>query len=204
MVDKQLRARGIHNVDVLRAMTWVPRHAFVPSEEEPNAYKDSPLEIGHGQTISQPYIVAFMTELLEVDCNHKVLEVGTGSGYQTAILASLAREVFTIELHTELQRQAIQRLRLLGFTNIEFLVRDGHFGWPEVAPFDRIVVTAAATSIPEALVDQIAPAGRMVIPVGPQVDDQILKLITKQNAFAVDIRDTVPVRFVPLVPRSRE
>ena len=199
MVERQVRARGVGNPAVLRAMETTPRHEFVPPDERFRAYDDCPLAIGLGQTISQPYIVAYMTELLEVTSGHRVLEVGTGSGYQTAILAALAREVFTIDIHSSLIEAARARLASIGIENVQFDLRNGHLGWPEAAPFDRIMVTAGGTFIPQALVDELAPGGRMIIPVGPANDDQVLKLVTKQDAFRVDIRDTVPVRFVPLV-----
>jgi len=145
-----------------------------------------------------------MTELLELKPTDKVLEIGTGSGYQTAILATLAAEVFTIEVHAELQAHARERLETLGFSNIRYDIRNGHFGWPEAAPFDRIMVTAGAITIPQPLLDQLAVGGRMVIPAGPSLDEQILKVVAKTEAFRVDIRDTVPVRFVPLVSQSGE
>ena len=203
MVETQLRSRGIRDAAVLRAMETVPRHQFVPVEEQPGAYDDRPLPIGLGQTISQPYIVAYMTELLQVSTDHRVLEVGTGSGYQTAILAPLAREVFTIDIHAPLVESARARLMALGVTNVHFDVRDGHTGWPDFAPFDRIMVTAGATFIPQALVDQLAAGGRMVIPAG-SATDQILKLVVKHDAFRVDIHDTVPVRFVPLIEMTED
>jgi protein-L-isoaspartate(D-aspartate) O-methyltransferase len=203
MVETQLRARGICDTGVLRAMETIPRHEFVPPDERFRSYDDCPLPIGLSQTISQPYIVGYMTELLEVAPEHKVLEVGTGSGYQAAILAALAGEVFTIDIHSPLIEAARTRLASLGIQNVQFDLRNGHLGWPEAAPFDRIMVTAGGTFIPQPLIDQLAPHGRMVIPVGPAGDDQVLKLITRQDAFRVDIRDTVPVRFVPLVREER-
>jgi len=204
MVERQLRARGIRDAGVLSAMETIPRHEFVPPEERLRAYDDCPLAIGLGQTISQPYIVGYMTELLQVGDGHKVLEVGTGSGYQSAILARLAREVFTIDIHPPLLEAARARLSDLGIQNVHFELRNGHLGWPEAAPFDRIMVTAGGTFVPQPLVDQLAPSGRMIIPVGPASDDQVLKLIIRQDAFRVDIRDTVPVRFVPLLRESED
>jgi protein-L-isoaspartate(D-aspartate) O-methyltransferase len=204
MVERQLRARGIRDAGVLSVMETIPRHEFVPPEERLRAYDDCPLAIGLGQTISQPYIVGYMTELLEVGDGHKVLEVGTGSGYQSAILARLAREVFTIDIHPPLLEAARARLSDLGIQNVHFELRNGHLGWPEAAPFDRIMVTAGGTFVPQPLVDQLAPSGRMIIPVGPASDDQVLKLIIRQDAFRVDIRDTVPVRFVPLLRESED
>ena len=204
MVETQLRARGIRDPGVLRAMETVPRHEFVPPEERLRAYGDSPLSIGLGQTISQPYVVGYMTEILEIQPDHRVLEVGTGSGYQTAILATLAREVFTVDIHAALIDGARPRLEGLGMSNVQFALRNGYQGWPEVAPFDRIMVTAGATSIPQPLVDQLAIGGRMIIPVGPAGGEQVLKLVLKHDAFRVDIHDTVPVRFVPLIKESEE
>lgn len=199
MVEMQLRRRGIRNPEVLRAMESIPRHEFVPPAERARAYDDCPISIGLGQTISQPFIVGYMTELLDISPQHRVLEVGTGSGYQTAILAALAREVFTIDIHGTLIELARARLEALGHDNIHFELRNGHEGWFEEAPFDRIMVTAGATHVPQALVDQLREGGRIVIPTGPPAGDQILQLVVKRDAFRVDIRDTVPVRFVPLV-----
>ena len=204
MVETQLRARGIRDPGVLRAMETVPRHEFVPPEERLRAYGDSPLSIGLGQTISQPYVVGYMTEILEIQPDHRVLEVGTGSGYQTAILATLAREVFTMDIHASLIDAARTRLVGLGTANVQFALRNGYQGWPEVAPFARIMVTAGATFIPQPLVDQLAIGGRMIIPVGPAGGEQVLKLVLKHDAFRVDIHDTVPVRFVPLIKESEE
>src|SRR5438034_3435804 len=199
MVDTQLRARGIHDPRVLRAMETIPRHEFVPPEERFRAYDDSPLAIGFGQTISQPYVVGYMTELLEVTPDHKVLEVGTGSGYQTAILAKLAGEVFTIDIHPPLIERAAAHLEAMGVGNVHFDLRNGYEGWPEFTPFDRIMVTAGAAFIPQSLVDQLALNGRLAIPVGVGGAEQVLKLVVKQDAFRVDIHDMIPVRFVPLV-----
>ena len=204
MVETQLRARGIRDPGVLRAMETIPRHEFVPPEEQLRAYDDSPLSIGLGQTISQPYVVAYMTEILEIQPDHRVLEVGTGSGYQTAILATLAREVFTVDIHAPLIEGARTRLAGLGIANVQFALKNGYQGWREVAPFDRIMVTAGATFIPQPLVDQLAIGGRMIIPVGPAGGEQVLKLVLKHDAFRVDIHDTVPVRFVPLIKESEE
>ena len=204
MVETQLRARGIRDASVLYAMRLIPRHEFVPPEEQSRAYDDCPLSIGLGQTISQPYIVGYMTELLDVGAYHRILEIGTGSGYQTAILASLAREVFTVDIHESLVEAARIRLSALGIRNVYFGLRDGHSGWPEFAPYDRIMVTAGPASIPQALVDQLGSPGRMVIPVGDRGSDQVLKLVVKHNTFHIDVRDTVPVRFVPLIEHLPE
>jgi len=180
-------------------MESIPRHEFVPGDVKSNAYRDAPLEIGLKQTISQPYIVAYMSDLLAVSPEHRVLEVGTGSGYQTAVLASLAETVYTIDIHEQLLRSAEARLAALGFTNIHFDVRSGYSGWPEFAPFDRIMVTAGASAIPRALLEQLAVGGRMVIPVGPAFDDQVLQLVVKLDAERTHVEDKIPVRFVPLL-----
>jgi protein-L-isoaspartate(D-aspartate) O-methyltransferase len=189
---------------VLEAMRRVPRHLFVPPAWAARAYDDSPLPIGHGQTISQPYMVAIMTELARPGPGHRALEIGTGSGYQAAILAELVREVFTIEIVQPLGVEARQRLRQLSYKNIEVRIGDGYAGWPEQAPFDLILVTAGAPHIPEALVTQLKPGGRMVIPVGPYWQTQILKVVTKDPAGKMRVEDIMPVRFVPLVRSNPE
>ena len=199
MVNKQIFDRGVCDDRVLEAMRRVPRHEFVPISLTARAYDDTPLRIGEGQTISQPYIVGLMTELLRISNDDRVLEVGTGSGYQTAVLAELARTVFTAEIRGELAQRACFRLEKMGYKNINFRVSDGSAGWPEAAPFDCIVVTAGACSIPPKLVEQLRPGGRMVIPVGDQVHGQSLQLVTKHINEAIDIQDTVPVRFVGMV-----
>ena len=164
MVDRQIEARGVRDPQVLEALRRTPRHLFVPPELAGEAYVDSPLPIGHGQTISQPYIVGLMSELLKVEPDHKVLEIGTGSGYQAAILAQLADQVFTIEYLEPLGRVARERLERLRFENVDVRIGDGYKGWPEEAPFDRILLTAAPEELPQALVDQLAPGGRLVAP----------------------------------------
>src|SRR5262245_43130600 len=166
MVDSQLRARDIRDERVLRAMLDVPRHLFVPESQRDRAYEDGPLPIGHDQTISQPYIVAFMTQAAAVKPEHRVLEIGTGSGYQAAVLSGLAQEVYTIESIPPLAQQARQTLAELGYRNVEVRAGNGYFGWPELAPFDRILVTAAPDEVPQTLVDQLKMDGLMVIPVG--------------------------------------
>ncbi len=196
MVEVQLRARGVRDPRVLEAMARVPRHLFVPETERAYAYADEPLPIGSGQTISQPYIVAYMTEALGLSGDEKVLEVGTGSGYQTAVLAELAREVLTIEVIDSLSRAAQERLERAGCRNIRFRVGDGSAGWPEEAPFDAIMVTAAAPRIPEALEAQLGPEGRMVIPVG--TDLQELSLV-RRGRKGLQRERLIGVRFVPLV-----
>ncbi|NIP59711.1 MAG: protein-L-isoaspartate(D-aspartate) O-methyltransferase [Gemmatimonadetes bacterium] len=199
MVRTQLAARDITDPRVLEAMEAVPRHEFVPAEFRERAYDDRPLPIGQGQTISQPYIVAFMTQVADVEPEEKVLEVGTGSGYQAAVLAELGARVFTIEIVEELARTAAVRLDRLGYENVEVRHGDGYRGWPEEAPFDAIVVTAAPEEIPDALVEQLAPGGRMVVPVGPRWAAQQLMLVEKSEDGAATARSILPVRFVPMV-----
>jgi protein-L-isoaspartate(D-aspartate) O-methyltransferase len=198
MVDVQLRARGITNDRVLQAMATVPRHEFVPDSLSPRAYEDGPLPIGSGQTISQPYIVALMTELIAPEPMHRVLEVGTGSGYQAAVLAHLVREVYTIELVPELARTATERLARLKYDNVYVRQGDGYRGWPERAPFDAIVVTAGASEIPNPLIEQLQPGGRMIIPVGSRLGSQTLQVVVKNPDGTVSIRDVAAVQFVPL------
>lgn len=200
MVDQQIRARGITDEAVLRAMERVERHRFMPAGVAREAYADGPLPIGHGQTISQPYIVAYMTEALELRREHKVLEIGTGSGYQAAVLAEIVDQVFTIEIVEELGKTAAALLKDLGYANIRTRIGDGYGGWPEAAPFDRIMVTAAPDHVPQPLVDQLAVGGRMIIPVGR--DYQELIVVTKTPQGVVQQR-TIPVRFVPLT-RGKE
>ena len=184
---------------VLRALAAVPRHRFVPPAQLAWAYADSPLPIGCGQTISQPFIVALMTELLALDARSMVLEVGTGSGYQTAMLASLARRVYSVERIPALAEAAERRLRELGIANVEIRIADGYRGWEEKAPFDAIIVTAAAAEVPPALVRQLKPGGRLAIPVGPQHRSQDLRVICKDESGASHSRSVLPVVFVPLV-----
>ncbi len=195
MVEEQIRARGIEDSAVLRAMRRVPRHRFVPEELRRHAYADRPLPIGLEQTISQPAIVAYMTAAAEVSKRDKVLEIGTGSGYQAAVLAELAREVYTIEIIPELAEGARRVLADLGYRNVFTRTGNGYLGWPEQAPFDAIVVTAAPDEIPQALVDQLAVGGRMVIPVG--TDQQEIVIVEKTGA-GVTQRRTIPVLFVPM------
>ena len=196
MVDEQIRARGISDSAVLDAMRRVPRHRFVPESYRHLAYTDQPLPIGLDQTISQPYIVAYMTDAAGISPGDRVLEIGTGSGYQAAILAELAREVYTVELLPQLAARAGGVLRELGYTNIRVRTGDGYAGWPEHAPFDAIVVTAAPDHVPPALVEQLAMNGRMIIPVGR--GEQQMRVIRKTDRGVVEQR-TLPVRFVPLV-----
>ena len=196
MVEYQIKGRGIKDKMVLAAMLKVPRHLFVPEEIRNLAYRDEPLPIGYGQTISQPYIVAYMTEALKLQPGDKVLEIGTGSGYQTAILAEIVSQVYTIELIPELSLQAQETLNSLGYKNIEFLIGDGWKGWPEKAPFEAILVSAAPDKVPPALVEQLKINGRLIIPVG--TDSQELVLIRKTKKGLEETR-LIGVRFVPLI-----
>ena len=199
MVRTQIQARGIEDERVLQSLREVPRHLFIEESRWSMAYSDTPLPTSNGQTISQPYIVALMTELLETSANHTVLEIGTGSGYQAAVLSGLVEHVYTIEIIPDLGRSAEQALNRLGYENISVRIGDGYQGWPEYAPFDRIIVTAAPEEIPQALVDQLKPGGRMVLPVGSQVSYQELMVLEKDEAGNVTTRNTIPVRFVPMV-----
>jgi protein-L-isoaspartate(D-aspartate) O-methyltransferase len=194
----------IHDERVLQAMLKVPRHALVPESVRKNAYADSPLPIGNGQTISQPYIVAHMTQAAGIEATDTVLEIGTGSGYQAAVLAELAKQVYTIEIVEPLGVQARQALESLGYENIQFRIGDGYKGWPETAPFDAILVTAAPDHIPQPLLDQLKPGGRMVIPVGPTHSVQHLKLITKDASGEIQETLLEAVRFVPLTREPRQ
>ncbi|MGH8711293.1 MAG: protein-L-isoaspartate(D-aspartate) O-methyltransferase [Burkholderiales bacterium] len=183
---------------VLAAMRKVERHKFVPPSEVVNAYQNRPLPIGYGQTISQPYIVAIMTDLMRVERNHTVLEIGTGSGYQAAVLAELAKAVYTIEIIEPLGKQAQERLQILGYRNVQTKVGDGYYGWEQYAPFDSIIVTAAASHIPPPLIKQLKPGGKMVIPVGAQFLTQYLMLVEKNPDGTVSSKQILPVSFVPL------
>ena len=194
----QLRRRGIRDTNVLRAIERVPRELFVDPAFADHAYQDIALPIDCGQTVSQPFVVAFMTEKLELDESHKVLEIGTGSGYQAAVLSHLCRRVYTIERYRELQKTADRRFAHLGITNVTTIIGDGWLGWPPQAPFDRIVVTAAAPQAPAALVEQLKQGGRMIIPLGPTRDEQSLVQIDKTDAGITE-KPLLPVRFVPLV-----
>ena len=197
MVSSQIRSRGIDDTRVLKAMTTVPRHLFVPSRMRDHAYQDSALPIDHDQTISQPYIVALMSQLLSVRPGNKVLEIGTGSGYQAAVLAEMGVEVFTIEIVHELGLQAEKLLKELGYDSVKVRTGDGYLGWPQNAPFDGIIVTCAPTEIPEPLEKQLAEGGRMVIPVGESGFQELL-LLTKKDGRIIR-QKTIDVRFVPMV-----
>ena len=197
MVESQIMKRGIHDQRVLDAMLKVERHVFLPHELKELAYTDQPLPIGKGQTISQPYIVALMSELAKIKSNDRVLEIGTGSGYQAAILAELSKEVYTIEIIPELAEKAEGLLKKLGYENIKVRQGDGYLGWPEYAPFDVIIVTAAPIEVPEELVSQFSEGGRMVIPIG-EAGNQVLKLLIKSSGEVIE-KEVIPVRFVPMV-----
>jgi protein-L-isoaspartate(D-aspartate) O-methyltransferase len=203
MVKQQLAARDIDNQDVLQSMGEVPRHRFVPAAVQPYAYTDSPLPIGLGQTISQPYIVALMTQLAEPKPEEKALEVGTGSGYQAAVLSNLVKRVFTIEIIEELADSAKTTLQETGFLNVTVRYGDGYAGWEEEAPFDIIIVTAAAPLVPQPLIDQLAEGGRLILPVGPVGGIQELILIRKENG-KIQEQKIIPVRFVPMTGKVRE
>jgi protein-L-isoaspartate(D-aspartate) O-methyltransferase len=211
MVRKQIAtgrwtgSEAVRNPLVLESLRTTPRHRFVTAELVPYAYDDRPLPIGHGQTISQPYMVARMTELLEPKAEHHILEIGTGSGYQAAVLSPLVARVYTVEIIEPLGTSARQRLADLGYRNIEVRVGDGYFGWPERAPFDGIIVTAAADHIPPPLIEQLKPGGRMVIPVGSPFHIQTLMLVTKggKGPHDLQVRSLMPVAFVPLVGASK-
>jgi len=196
MVKTQIEARGVKNPLILEAMRNVPRHQLVPENQRHNAYSDRPLAIGDGQTISQPYIVAYMTNLLDPKKGMKVLEIGTGSGYQAAVLAEIASEVYTVEIIEKLGRRAKRDLQEMGYDNIHVKIGDGYAGWEEHAPFDAILVTAAAPEIPQPLIDQLKVGGRMIIPVGPVAQTQELVMVEKTRD-EVKTKNLLPVRFVP-------
>jgi len=190
--------RAIFSARVMQAMAKVPRHRFIPTAHHPLAYVNRPLPIGHGQTISQPYIVALMTELLDTKRADSVLEIGTGSGYQAAVLAELVDQVYSIEIVEPIGKHAAALLRQLGYSNITTRIGDGYNGWPEHAPFDAIIVTAAAPQVPPALIAQLRPGGRMVIPVGADGEVQFLHVMVKQTDGSISTQRSLPVRFVPL------
>lgn len=202
MVEKQLRARDIRDPHVLKAMTAVPRHEFVPENLQSSAYRDHPLPIGNGQTISQPYIVALMTQLAAPTADSRALDVGTGSGYQAAVLGEIVDQVFSIEIVASLAEQAERRLKRLGYQNIEVRHGDGYQGWPDQAPFDLIMVAAAPDHIPQPLVEQLAPGGRMIIPVGEFA--QVLTVILKLPDGSTEEKNVAPVAFVPMTGQAQK
>ncbi len=202
MVERQLVARGVGDQDVLAAMRAVPRHLFVPDELRHAAYDDTPLPIGFGQTISQPYMVAYMTELLRVNVRSRVLDIGAGSGYQTAVLAELAGEVYAVECIAALEEQARERLATMGYDNVVVLLGDGNGGWPEHAPYDGILVAAAAAQTPPPLLDQLADGGRLAIPLGSSHGDQVLTVYERHGDDCA-VERTLRCRFVPLVGEAR-
>lgn len=197
MIENQLKARGIRNQKVLEIMQKTPRHLFVPENIRKSAYEDRPLSIGYGQTISQPFIVAFMTEAASIEPNFKILEIGTGSGYQAAILSQLCKEVYTIELVAELGEFAKKQFTELGYTNIHTRIGDGYSGWPEAAPFDVIIVTAAPEELPQTLTEQLREGGTLIIPIGGTFSQELTRITrTKQG---LEKEKLLPVRFVPMV-----
>lgn len=197
MVRSQIKARGIKHRPTLDAMQTVPRHLFVPVQDQSHAYQDRPLPIGYGQTISQPYIVAYMTQIIEPSPGQRILEIGTGSGYQAAVLAEIADTVYSIEIIPELTARA-KKVLSVHYDNVKVKTADGYYGWEEKAPFDAIVVTAAAEHIPPPLIEQLKDGGRMIIPVGSPFQVQQLMLVEKKNG-AISTRSLMPVRFVPFI-----
>lgn len=197
MVNKQIKSREVKNEQVLEAMKKVPRHLFVPKNVRNQAYGDHPLEIGNGQTISQPYIVGFMTEVLDPDSTYRVLEIGTGSGYQAAVLAEICDSVFTIEIFEELGKSAANILNELNYQNVAVKIGDGYLGWEEKAPFDAIIVTCSPTHIPTPLIEQLKEGGKMIIPVGHSYHQELV-LLEKEKG-KVEKKKVLPVRFVPMI-----
>jgi protein-L-isoaspartate(D-aspartate) O-methyltransferase len=207
MVDKDIANypyQPVKDVRVLEAMKKVPRHVFVPEDFRKDAYRNSPMLIGYNQTISQPFIVAHMTELLEIEPEHKVLEIGTGSGYQAAVLGELCKHVYTIEIVRPLGLKASELLKELGYNQVQVRIGNGYKGWPEEAPFDRIIVTCAPDQIPEALTEQLAPGGKIVIPVGKQNQTQYLVTVSKNKKGHLSSQTHYPVRFVPMTGKAEE
>jgi len=207
MVDRQIKARDVKDPNVLKALRTVPRHGFVRHDDLRRAYSDQPLPIGKGQTISQPYIVAYMTDALELSPESKVLEIGTGSGYQAAVAAEIAREVYTIEIIEALAETAKERLEELGYRNVFAKAGDGYYGWEEKGPFDAIIITAAAGLVPPPLKEQLKPGGKMILPLGSPYGAQTLVLVTKDEKGKIHSRSLLPVRFVPMtgqVQRAKE
>ena len=201
MIARQIEARGVVDTNVLGAMRKVERHRFIPLEGQPVAYRDSPVPIGYRQTISQPFIVAYMTEALKLQSEDRVLEIGTGSGYQAAVLAEIVKEVYTIEIVDPLASQAQDVLKELKYQNIRFRTGDGYKGWPEAAPFDKIIVTAAPPKVPQPLLDQLKPGGRMIIPVGRWNQELLLIRLTSDG---YQQKHVFPVRFVPMTGAAQK
>ncbi len=201
MVRQTIENRGVKNKTVLQSMRTVPRHLFIPQKNVPNAYEDRPLPIGYGQTISQPYIVAYMTDAIDPKPHQKVLEIGTGSGYQAAILSGLVKEVYTIEIIPELGNTAATRLKNLGYKNVAVKIQDGYFGWAAYAPFDAIIVTAAAEYIPPSLIEQLKDGGKIVIPIGSPFMNQMLMLVEKKGK-KITTKSLMPVVFVPFTRKK--
>jgi protein-L-isoaspartate(D-aspartate) O-methyltransferase len=201
MIREQLEARGIKDPRVLAAMAGVPRHEFVPADLVESAYEDCALPLRSGQTISQPYIVAYMTQALDLKGTERVLEVGTGSGYQAAVLAGIVSEVYTVEILAELNEQAASTLARLGYKNVYFRIVDGYAGWPEHAPYDRIIVTAAPERVPQPLIDQLKIGGRMIIPIG-RIEQELA--ILDKDGDGITRRSSIPVRFVPMTGKAQE
>jgi protein-L-isoaspartate(D-aspartate) O-methyltransferase len=204
MIENQIIDRGVSDERVIKAMNDVPRHLFVKESLRDLAYADGPLPIGYNQTISQPYIVAYMTEILQPDTHHIVLEVGTGSGYQAAILSKLVNHVYSIEIIPELGKEAANRLDKLGYDNVTVKIGDGYNGWEEHSPFDRIIVTAAPEQIPKKLVDQLKSGGLMILPVGKTSFGQDMRIVKKDRTGQVTTQETIPVRFVPMIHEHNE
>lgn len=204
MVSRDIKGRGIRDTQVLAAMAKIPRHLLVGERYRNDAYSDHPLPIGEGQTISQPYVVALMTEALKLKSGDRVLEIGTGSGYQAAVLAEIVKEVRSIEIRQGLARSAAARLKELGYANVTVKYADGYFGWEEHAPFDAIIITAAANHIPPPLIRQLKEGGRLILPLGSTVFYQTLTLVTKLKGGELDVRQLDPVAFVPMTGEARK
>lgn len=199
MIERDIKGRGIKDIKVLNAMAKIPRHFFVDENLRDRAYADHPLPIGEGQTISQPYVVALMTEALKLKSTDRILEIGTGSGYQAAVLAEIVKEVYTIEIRKSLADMATKRLKDLGYKNVKVKYADGYFGWEEYAPFDAIMITAAANHIPPPLLKQLKEGGRLIVPLGSTFYYQTLTLITKKKDGTIKVEQMGPVAFVPMI-----